>query len=181
MQRISSYEKFTHNGETLFLSRGLWYRFGNQVGGRFGMRVVSAEEGRVFDDALIEMQKTSTSGNDRFPPSSTWIVVCVDRTRESANLVFWRPDRKGYTSDLVQAGHYLEHEAREVCDSGHHVRYRLSYLLRSPSSRTKVDRDSSSFFDDAKKADRILRARIAQLEGSNDAETDTKSEDEPST
>jgi len=128
MQRISSYEKFTHNGETLFF--------------------------------LAEMQKSSNSTNDRIPPSSSWVVVCVDRTRERVNLVFWRPDCKGYTSDLVQAGQYLEHEAKEICDSGHHVRYRLSTLQQSSAARTVVDRDSSSFFEDAKQAARILRARI---------------------
>ena len=82
-----------------------------------------------------------------------FVVVCIDRTRESDLLVFWRPNRAGYTVDLEQAGSYSSNEAKEICSSGLHVPFLRSELERSKAKRTVIDRDSSRFFAMAKEAE----------------------------
>jgi hypothetical protein len=76
----------------------------------------------------------------------SFVVVCIDRTRDSDLLVFWKPHRAGYTVDLEQAGSYSSNEAKEICSSGHHVPFLRSELERSKAKRTVIDRDGSPFF-----------------------------------
>ncbi len=59
--------------------------------------------------------------DDQLDSLKAFVVVCIDRTRESDLLVFWKPHRAGYTVDLEQAGSYSSNEAKEICSSGHHV------------------------------------------------------------
>lgn len=76
----------------------------------------------------------------------SFVLVCIDRTRDSDLLVFWKAHRAGYTVDLEQAGSYSSNEAKEICSSGHHVAFLRSELEQSKAKRTVIDRDGSPFF-----------------------------------
>ena len=53
-------------------------------------------------------------------------------------LVWWRPDSRGYTSDLQQAGKYTHDEALSICRSSHGdtLAYKCSTVMSLPEGLT---------------------------------------------
>lgn len=74
-----------------------------------------------------------------------YVLVCIDRTRTSDILVFWRANGKGYTTDFEQAGLYTQEEAIKRTDCGQHLMFLAKDLSESPALRTVVDRDMAGF------------------------------------
>lgn len=42
--------------------------------------------------------------------------IIVDLTRSNDTLVYWNPDRMGYTTQLEKAGHYNVSDCKEICE-----------------------------------------------------------------
>ena len=75
------------------------------------------------------------------PGKYTYVIVCIDRTKKSDTLIFWKRNRAGYTNDLTMAGRYSDLESAEICgrDSNQGVKH-----LRFKT--IAIDRDSFGFF-----------------------------------
>ena len=61
---------------------------------------------------------------------SYFVIVCKKRS-EGEDLVYWRPDRAGYTDDLAEAGHYSGRDL-EDCAGNHADWYALKYYTERP-------------------------------------------------
>lgn len=46
-----------------------------------------------------------------------YYLICLERTKDVRQLVFWKPNRKGYTLDIQEAGLYSQEETDEICNS----------------------------------------------------------------
>jgi hypothetical protein len=45
------------------------------------------------------------------------LIVDIGESRKSDYLVFWGPDKRGYTVDLLTAGRYTKEQAEQICAS----------------------------------------------------------------
>jgi hypothetical protein len=52
------------------------------------------------------------SNNAELHPDDAWLVLSLKWSQGSEYLVWYRPEAKGYTIDLKQAGKYTEADAR---------------------------------------------------------------------
>lgn len=65
---------------------------------------------------------------------SYFIIVCKKRS-EGEDLIYWLPDRSGYTPNLNQAGRYSGRELDD-CAGDHFDWYALKYYLPKPEGQT---------------------------------------------
>ncbi len=57
-----------------------------------------------------------------------FLILSVERTRESLVCVWWAPDARGYTSSLGEAGRYTLEQVRMHADPPYHVAIPLSAI-----------------------------------------------------
>lgn len=79
--------------------------------------------------------------NEQLNSIKAYVIVCKDRTKKSDVLVFWNPNRAGYTEDLERAGSYNREEVEDICSSGLHEYYLRSTLNSSNAKKSVIDRD----------------------------------------
>jgi hypothetical protein len=65
-----------------------------------------------------------------------FVIVCKKRS-EGEDLVYWMPDRKGYTPNLEQAGRYSGRELEE-CAGEAHDWYALKYNVPRAEGQTFI-------------------------------------------
>lgn len=79
-----------------------------------------------------------------------YLVACVDRTRMSDDVVWWKPNSCGYTTDLKQAGRFGLDAARRICAPQGGVVKHLMFEEGEIAEECKsvvVNRDSLRFME----------------------------------
>lgn len=91
----------------------------------------------------------------------THTIVCVERSQHG-QLLFWRPNRSGYTHDLNEAGFYSEVEATQIetMTRGKHVALNLRALGFQTSTVIDVERSTNTRIW-AKVLERVIRRTAA--------------------
>ncbi|HIJ51321.1 MAG TPA: hypothetical protein HPP54_09765 [Nitrospinae bacterium] len=68
--------------------------------------------------------------------SCYFVIVCKKRS-EGEDLIYWRPDRSGYTPNLTEAGRYSGREL-EDCAGDSFDWYALKYYVPTPPGQTYI-------------------------------------------
>jgi hypothetical protein len=66
-----------------------------------------------------------------------YFILSMERTADSGACVWWRPQAKGYTTSIGEAGRYTEEEIRSHADPPHHLAIPCN-AVTVPAARAKA-------------------------------------------